>query len=228
MIDHPPDEPVGHRVDHRTLPRRRGRALDDAILCATMAEIAEVGYQDLSLERVAERASTGKASLYRRWPGKVELVLAALRHHRPAPADGSGEGSGPIDTGSLRGDLLAVLGEAAASLDGPAGAAVRGLLSDILRDPALATQVRALARGTILAAIREAVRRAHDRGEIDAGGITTRQLDAGPAMLRFHFLTHPGPVPSVVITEIVDEVVLPLLTGVRHTVLTTLRTGSDA
>jgi AcrR family transcriptional regulator len=64
--------------DHRTRPRRRGHALDKAILQATLVEIDMSGYAALSMERVAERARASKASLYRRWPSKVELVLAAL------------------------------------------------------------------------------------------------------------------------------------------------------
>jgi hypothetical protein len=60
------------------LTRRRGAALEDAILEAAYAELSEVGYLALSVEAVAARARTGKASIYRRWPTKQELVLDAL------------------------------------------------------------------------------------------------------------------------------------------------------
>ena len=190
--------------DHRTRPRRRGRALDMAILEATLTEIDRYGYAALSMERVAERARASKASLYRRWPSKVELVLAAVYDLLPDPAAAA-------NTGSLRGDLLALLRSAAQMLAGPAGTAIRGLISDALRNPELAAQLRNYTRGRSVAAMAEIVRQAVERGELPSGTITVRQLDAGLSVMRFYFLTHGGPVPDQVIIEIVDEVMLPLL-----------------
>jgi AcrR family transcriptional regulator len=178
--------------------------LEGAILEATMAELADVGYARLSVERVAERAGASKASLYRRWPGKVELVLDAVYHVLPSPATAP-------DTGSLRGDLLAVLRAVAELLAGPAGQALRGVLSDALRDEDRAAQVREHARGNSVRIMREVVRRAGARGELDPAAITTRQLETGPYLMRFHFLVGGAPIPDDVIIEIVDEVVLPLL-----------------
>jgi AcrR family transcriptional regulator len=190
--------------DHRTRPRRRGHALDRAILEATLAEIDMSGYAALSMERVAERARASKASLYRRWPSKVELVLAAIYGLLPDPAAAA-------DTGSLRGDLLALFRNAAGPLAGPAGTAIRGLISEALRDPELAAQLRRYTRGRSVAAMRDIVRQAMEGGELPPAMITARQLEAGLSVMRFHFLVHGGPVPDQVIVEIVDEVVLPLL-----------------
>jgi AcrR family transcriptional regulator len=190
--------------DHRTRPRRRGHALDRAILEATLVEIDLSGYGALSMERVAERARASKASLYRRWPSKVELVLAAVYGRLPEPAAAA-------DTGSLRGDLLALFRSAAGPLAGPAGTAIRGLISEALRDPELAAQLRRYTRGRGVAAMRDIVRQAMERGELPPAMITARQLEAGLSVMRFHFLVHGGPVPDQVIVEIVDEVVLPLL-----------------
>jgi AcrR family transcriptional regulator len=194
-------------VDHRKRSRRRGAALEGAILDATLAELVEVGYARLSVERVAERAGASKASLYRRWPGKVELVLDAVYQVLPDPA------SAP-DTGSLRGDLLALLRTVADRLAGPAGQALRGLLSDALRDEGRAVQLREHARGNSQRTMREVVRRAGARGELDPAAITNRQLETGPALMRYHFLVNGPPIPDSVITEIVDDVVLPLLGAV--------------
>jgi AcrR family transcriptional regulator len=190
--------------DHRTRPRRRGRALDMAILEATIVEIDKYGYAAFSVERVAERARASKASLYRRWPTKVELVLAAVYDLLRDPAAAA-------DTGSLRGDLLALLRSAAELLAGPAGTAIRGLISDALRDPESAARLRNYTRGRSVAAMADIVRQAIERGELPSGTITMRQLDAGLSVMRFYFLTHGGPVPDQVIIEIVDEVMLPLL-----------------
>jgi hypothetical protein len=74
------------------------------------------------MERIAERARASKASLYRRWPTRIELVMDAVYHTHPDPI------STP-DTGSLRGDLLAALRQAASLLTGPTGEALRGLLT---------------------------------------------------------------------------------------------------
>lgn len=193
---------AGSVTDHRKRPRRRGEVLNTAILEAALAELAEVGYPQLSMERVAERARASKASLYRRWPSKIQLVMDAVYHVLPEPE------SAP-DTGSLRGDLLAMLRGAAEELAGPAGEAMRGLVSDALRDPRWAAEVRSFARGRTAETMRVILNRAAERGEVDAGSITPRQLDAGHAVLRFHFLT-TGCVPDSVVVEVVDEVILPL------------------
>jgi AcrR family transcriptional regulator len=203
---HTAPAPAGAGTDHRKQPRRRGAALHAAILEATLAELAEVGYAQLRVERVAERASASKASLYRRWPSKVELVMDAVYHVLPDPAS-------PPDTGSLRGDLLAVLRAVAEQLAGPAGQALGGVLSDALRDPELATRVRSYARGTTQQGMREVVRRAATRGEVDLARITERQLETGHALMRHHFVTRGAPIPDRVVVEIVDEVMLPLLRG---------------
>jgi AcrR family transcriptional regulator len=191
-------------VDHRKRPRRRGAALASAILEAVLAELAEVGYARLSVERVAERAGASKASLYRRWPSKVELVMDAVYHLLPDPAS-------PPDTGSLRGDLLAVMRAVAEQLAGPAGQALGGVLSDALGDPEKARRVRSYARGSSQAGMREVVRRAIARGEVDPAAVTERRLEAGHAMMRHHFITRGVPIPDDVIVEIVDEVTIPLL-----------------
>ena len=89
-------------ADHRRAPRRRGEILERAIYDATLAELREVGYLNLSMERVAQRARTGNASLYRRWASRAELVIDAVSSVVP-------ERDELPDTGSVRGDLLALL-----------------------------------------------------------------------------------------------------------------------
>ena len=153
---------------------------------------------------MAERAGASKASLYRRWPSKVELVMDAVYHLLP-------DGGSPPDTGSLRGDLLTVLRAVAEQLAGPAGQALGGVLSDVLGDPEKARRVRSYARGSGRAGMREVVRRAIARGEVDPAAVTERRLESGHAMLRHHFITQGVPIPDQVVVEIVDEVMIPLL-----------------
>ena len=84
--------------------RRRGEELENALLDAAWEELATAGFASLTMESVAARAKTGVAVLYRRWPNKGDLVLAAIEHYRRTHAVET------PDTGTLRGDLLALLG----------------------------------------------------------------------------------------------------------------------
>ncbi|MEU6728281.1 TetR/AcrR family transcriptional regulator [Nonomuraea wenchangensis] len=192
-------------TDHRKLPRRRGEALNAAIHRATLDELAESGYAGLTMERVAERAKASKASLYRRWPSRLELVAEAVRTVLPTPE------SVP-DTGELRGDLIAMLGQAARALSGPAGEALRGLLGEALSSGSQLGAMRRTSQGMGRKAMEEVVRRAVERGEVDPGVVTPRRLDAGHALLRHHFLFNGTPIPGELVVQIVDEVLVPLLT----------------
>ncbi|MET8001150.1 TetR/AcrR family transcriptional regulator [Nonomuraea glycinis] len=191
-------------TDHRKLPRRRGEALNSAIFQATLDELAEGGYAQLTMERVAERARASKASLYRRWPTRIALVMAAVYHTLPDLA------SVP-DTGSLREDLLAVLRRSSAALAGPAGEAMRGLLSEALGDESVARTFRENSQGASRKLLAEVARRAVERGEIDPAAITPRRLDSGQALIRQYFLFNGPPIPDRLIVDVVDEVMVPLL-----------------
>lgn len=190
--------------------RRRGDALRAAIHDAVMAELAENGYAQLTMERVAERAGAGKASLYRRWPSRAELVRDTA-YHLLRDADGL------PDTGSLRGDLIAVLGQTAALLASPLGAALRALVSEMLADRVDAADLASLSTGMGRRIMAEVVERAVSRGEIAADALGTLRLDVGQALLRDRFLfrgSTPGP---ALVAEIVDDVLLPLFGAARPT-----------
>jgi AcrR family transcriptional regulator len=86
--------------------RPRSPQVDQAILAATLDELAEVGYEAMSIEGIAARAGVGKTTIYRRWPSKEALVLAAIR---------GVQAEAPIsDTGNLRADLLTMVSTALA------------------------------------------------------------------------------------------------------------------
>jgi AcrR family transcriptional regulator len=191
-------------TDHRKLPRRRGEELSAAIYRATLDELAEVGYAGLTMERVAERARASKASLYRRWPTRIELVMEAVYHSLPTP------GSSP-DTGNLRDDLVAMLSLTVRALSGPAGEAMRGLLGEALTGQSPLSKMREHSQGAARSLMEEVVRRAVERGEVDPEDVTPRRLDAGHALLRHHFLFNGTPIPERLVVEIVDEVLVPLL-----------------
>lgn len=181
-------------------PRRRGKALESAIFEATLQELGDVGFLGFSMERVAERARTGKASLYRRWPTRTELVLAAVRHELP-------ERIVPADQGSLRADLLAALMGMATELNGPLGQALRGVIADAMRSGPM--HPASLSSGQSRQVMRTMADRAVARGELAAAALTDAQLDVAPTAVRHRFLS-TGQVGERDVVAIVDEVVLPL------------------
>ncbi|MFD0662107.1 TetR/AcrR family transcriptional regulator [Thermocatellispora tengchongensis] len=92
-------EPKRQPGDGQT--RRRGAALEEAILRAAADELTESGYAGLTMDRVAQRAGTNKNTIYRRWPNRLALGIAAYRQLTTTIQ--------PPDTGTLRGDALELL-----------------------------------------------------------------------------------------------------------------------
>jgi AcrR family transcriptional regulator len=186
--------------------RRRGPQLEAALLEAAWDELVEVGFAGLTMESVAARAHTGIAVLYRRWPNKGELILAAIGHHRDA---------NPIevpDTGTLRGDLLALLtaiGEARAAFTSiAAAAAFSGLLADTGLNPAQARD-RFLGEES-LRGEQVVYQRAAGRGELDLKRIPPAVLAMPFDLLRHDMLMNLEPPAPARIESIVDELFLPL------------------
>lgn len=191
-------------VDHRKGPRRRGDELNQAIFTAALEELAEVGFPRLTMDRIAERARTSKASLYRRWPGRLELMMDAVVHVFPSSED-------LPDTGELRGDLLAALRAMAAALNSPLGLAARAMLAELGHDSEAIRRhkERFVERRNQL--FLDIIRRSAVRGEVRPGVLTPRVASVGPALMRDHFLTHAAPLSDDVIVEIVDQVLVPLI-----------------
>jgi AcrR family transcriptional regulator len=187
-----------------TLHRRRGAVLEDAILDATWAELAAVGYRALSMEAVAARAATSKAVLYRRWHGRAELVLAALRRHRPML-------SGEVpDTGSLREDVLILLRRVSAGTAEIGTETLFGLFDELAADPEAAAYLHARAAGA--EAMRAVLRSAAARGELRLDRIPPRVATLARDLARHELLMTHALVPDEVLVEIVDQVFLPLVT----------------
>jgi AcrR family transcriptional regulator len=184
-------------------PRRRGKVLEQAIFRATLDELVSTGYARLSMEAVAVGARTGKAALYRRWPSKEELVLDTLR----ATLDELGPAP---DTGSLRGDLLALVAMARAamlSLPGCAGRVMMGELDHERAEPFVGLMhQRVIAPGKALT--REVLSRGVLRGEVRAEAVNPLVIDVIPAMMMYRVKT-VGPPSEAEATDLVDQVLLP-------------------
>jgi AcrR family transcriptional regulator len=187
--------------------RRRGEELHAALLDAAWDELVAVGYAKLTMESVAVRARTGIAVLYRRWANKDRLVLAAIEHHHATH---------PIavpDTGTLAGDVLALLtamGTARAAFFAVAGASIfSGLLTD--SGLTLAQARDEILGGTQFAGAEVVYRRAHDRGEIDLERVPRAVLTMPFDLVRHDLLMGLQPLAPARIRSIVDELFLPLV-----------------
>ncbi|WP_329240163.1 TetR/AcrR family transcriptional regulator C-terminal ligand-binding domain-containing protein [Actinoallomurus sp. NBC_01490] len=185
--------------------RRRGAVLTRAIFEATLAELAEGSFEELAFDKIAARAATGKAALYRRWDTPAELVLDALAD----PVAGFEETT-PPRTGTLRGDLVALLTGLAHALDEPRGRALRPLMTQRDRHPDLYARVRDLVVLPRQQLMTEILAAAAARGEIRADAVNPRVAGVGPRLvIASHMDT--GTVPTAEVTAIVDEVLIPLL-----------------
>ncbi|MEU4570392.1 TetR/AcrR family transcriptional regulator [Micromonospora sp. NPDC023956] len=188
--------------------RRRGAALDEAILRAAAAELRESGYAGLTMDRVARRAGTNKNALYRRWPHRAALGVAAYGYLADASLPAT-------DTGALRGDALALLRQANATWSSPQGAVLRELLAATAEDPHLLASLREQAGGSTLnAAWLNLLSRAVARGEAPVEAVHPRVATLPMVLLRGEYALRGTPtVPDPVLVEIVDEVFLPLVRG---------------
>ena len=187
--------------------RRRGRELEDALLQAALDELADSGYGDFTIERVAERAGTSRHVLYRRWRSREELVLAALRH------DADRDAAEVPDTGSLRGDVLAALRSANERRIG-AVALYSVQLGTYFRDTGTSLgELRRQILGDRPPVMQTIVDRAVERGEVDPRRLTPRIVTLPADLLRHEALMTLGRVPDEAIVAIVDDVFLPLVQG---------------
>jgi len=194
--------------DEPALPstRRRGAALEESLLQAAWDELLEVGYSRLSMESIAARARTGKQVLYRRWPNRAQVTLAAVRHVL-----------GPLiertpDTGSLREDVLTVLRLMVARGRRVPMDKLQGLLLEM---PDLAAGTFAILPGVMA----EILARARQRGEIGPAPLSPRVISLPIDLMRYEsVLAVATPVDIVddveverLLAEIVDDIFLPLV-----------------
>lgn len=187
-----------------TTRRRRGTELETAILDAGWKQLLEGGYLGFTFEAIAERAETGKAAVYRRWPDKEALLLAVLSHSY------LGMPSEITDTGSLRGDVIARLRSANHRLGGSAAAVLSTMLGTYFDGTASApAELRTRVLGDRAATMETIVERAIARGELEAA-LPPRVLALPFDLFRHEMVMGLGQVDDSTVDEIVDTVFLPL------------------
>ncbi|MEU6592648.1 TetR/AcrR family transcriptional regulator [Streptomyces sp. NPDC046881] len=140
----------------RITPEREAELYD-----AVLDLLREVGYDALTMDAVAARTRSSKATLYRQWGGKAELVAKAVRHNKPGRV-------GDVDTGSLKGDLHALTLRADDCEMEQSSALMRGLAMAVHGNPDLLTAFREHLVEPEMADFRRVLQRAVDRGEVRA------------------------------------------------------------
>jgi AcrR family transcriptional regulator len=174
------------------------------LLEVTLRLLQQHGYDGLTLEAVAATARASKATVYRRWPSKAELVLAAV-------SEGIRQASPPPDTGTLRGDLLR-LGQHVCEQASQHASTTRAVLVEVSRNPALndVMQDEFVDQRKLL--IDHILQQAIDRGEISSDAVNDDLWDVLPGYLLFRCIISARPPGRHTVQAVVDEVIMPSLT----------------
>jgi len=176
------------------------------LLAVTVRLLREHGYDGLTVDEVAAEGRASKATVYRSWPTKAELVLAAF-------IEGIQQDADPPDTGTLRGDLVA-LADMICCHAREHAATMRAVLGELNRIPALHTALQRFLAGR-KALTHEILARAVRRGEIDAAAIDGELWDVLPGYLVYRAVITDRPATGETVRSLVDDVILPGLRGSR-------------
>jgi AcrR family transcriptional regulator len=191
-------------------PRQRPRVeggREDEILDATVEILAELGYDRLTMDAVATAAKASKATLYRRWSTKAELVVDAISRAKgcPMPED--------VDTGSLRGDLISMACESGGFTDEMPMSVMAGLLTALHRDADLQKAFKERFLAPRLAITNGVYERAVRRGEIAADVDVELLSETLPAVIIHHaFVLGIQPTEDLIL-RVIDHVILPAARG---------------
>jgi AcrR family transcriptional regulator len=184
--------------------RPRDPSRDGAIRGAILQVLAESGYAALTMDAVAAAAGVGKATIYRRWRTKSDLVADAV-------AELSEMSIEPPDTGSLEGDLRVLLHWLVDAVNGPLGAATLSLLSALPHEPGLREAFRGGPMGVWSSTFRAVWEQAEARGEVDHPIRGTAVASTASAPILQRWLFGGEPVSEDFADEVLADVVLPLV-----------------
>ncbi|BBY58336.1 putative HTH-type transcriptional regulator [Mycolicibacterium sarraceniae] len=192
------------RIADRTTEPSPWSPREAELLAATLQLLQQHGYERLTVDAVAATAKASKATVYRRWPSKGELVLAAF-------IEGCRQVAVVPDTGTLRGDLLR-LGEAILDHATRHSATIRAVMVEVSRDPALREAMQHQFLDGRKALIESVLQDAVDRGEIQAAAISEELWDLLPGYLMFRSIVPSRPLTQKTVQIFVDNVLIPSLT----------------
>jgi AcrR family transcriptional regulator len=190
-----------------TRTRRRGERLEQAILEAAWAELAEVGYTALTIEAVAKRAGTSKPVIYRRWPSRAHLVIAAWARQQPIR---------PVipNTGSLRADLIWLFTRVADRTAGMMTETIAGVMAEAFKHPEVQTLLKErMDSAPLVKSIWTIVDNAVERGDLRPVVVSKLAARLPLDLIRNEAITCGTPISDDMIASMVDDVYLPLLKG---------------
>lgn len=184
--------------------RPRDATRDAALRQAAMEVLAEVGYRALTMDAVAAHARAGKATIYRRWDSKLDLVIDTctqlVRRNIPEP-----------DAGSVDADLGEFLRAFAGFLTGPVGKAGQALVGELPHEPELAAAFRESFLLPQRDMLRRIIERGVHRGEIRADAPVDTVVELAGAALLYRLMLTDEPLDTRFVDRLLDEGLLPLL-----------------
>jgi AcrR family transcriptional regulator len=199
--------PDGDGVEPRRTGRKRDPSRDAVILQSALDVLAEVGYAGMTIDMVATRARAGKATVYRRWSSKEEMVLEAVARTRP--------GQLPLgelpDTGSLRGDLLALFEPQSREVAEHRMKVMAGLASMALTHPGFDEAINDTLVVSWAEAYQALMERAVERGEIPSTADIATLAQVIPSVAAYRTLIQRKPFEADFLATWLDGVVLPAL-----------------
>lgn len=189
-----------------TSSRRTGDELIQAVHAAALAEISENGLRGASMDRIAKRAGTGKAALYRRWPNVralgLDVFLVTIAEAVPQAFP---------NTGSLREDLVDSMKSFTSSFRGPMALVLRELISESAHDSALIEEFNRRLGEPMESELVNVLQRAMARGEIPTKPIDPLIFELPDALISHRLLLRGEIIDDITCEHLVDNVILPLL-----------------
>ncbi|HZE38649.1 MAG TPA: TetR/AcrR family transcriptional regulator [Stackebrandtia sp.] len=185
-------------TDARPARRRRGPELEDALLEAAWEQLRAGGYAAFTIDAVARAVGTSRAVIYRRWPARAALVLAAVRAHA-----GTVVGHIP-DTGSLEGDVLALLHEFAERMRQVGIDVAAGLFSEL-------DEIPEETKGVVPTAFRQVIDQARARGEVGAAAVPDAVLAMPGVLIRYSMIAERAAPSDRELQNIAHQLFLPLV-----------------
>ncbi|MDY7227049.1 TetR/AcrR family transcriptional regulator [Hyalangium rubrum] len=187
--------------------RKRDPSLDAKILDAALDVLADVGAVGLTMDLVAARAGAGKATIYRRWTSKSELIIEAVAQMKRNQIDLKHL----PDTGTLRGDLLGLFKPQSNEERDRRLKIMTALATLLSQDEALADAANGAVVEPWAAAHRALMERAITRGEISASADIVTLSQVIPSMAAYRSLVQRKSFDLAFLVSMVDGVVLPAL-----------------
>lgn len=188
-------------------PAQRGRPRDPerdlALRQAALEVLAEEGYDRLTMELVAQRAGAGKATIYRRWSSKVELVIDAVELVKPQLQS--------VDTGSLETDLQALVDAACTRKSEFAHAVMCGVASALGRDPDLLAAFNERFTQPRVDRIRGVLENARERGELGDHVDIDFAATIVPSLIQQRALLTGCSIERSFVQHAYDQVLRPML-----------------